>query len=32
LFVCLFVCLFATGSCKTHHRWRGLRSTRVVAR
>jgi hypothetical protein len=28
----LFVCLFATGPCKTHRRWCGLRRTRVVAR
>jgi hypothetical protein len=28
----LFACLFATGLCKTHRRWRGLRRTRVVAR
>jgi hypothetical protein len=31
LFVCLFACLLATGLCKTHRRWRGLRRTRVVA-
>jgi cytochrome c biogenesis protein ResB len=31
LLVCLFVCLFATGLCKKHRRWRGLRRTRVVA-
>jgi hypothetical protein len=31
LLVCLFACLLASGLCKTHHRWRGLRRTRVVA-
>ncbi len=28
----MLVCLLATGLCKTHRRWRGLRRTRVVAR